>query len=876
MNKIITIIVFLCLILSNLSQAQNTWNQYSIATNTTTQIPYSLTSTASSNITNGDAGFQPVNFSSDTSRQFFPLDIVNDPNAYPWRMTVKFGNTTGLLIDPYHVLTAGHAVSLNQGFGNTKIMPAYSQGDSPFGFAYPEYVYVLSNYSITTQTDIAIIKLDRPIGALTGWSGYGYNNDQNFYLSQNNFYNTSYPSAGLYNGEQLYNWKGKLEYITTEYAYSFRTGIVGMSGSGLFTFLNNSPVTYGILLSTGIKFNKINANKYDGITKILTNNTPAAFDLIPMVTNVYPRVMKQGNNPDSISFYIHNYSAQNYSGQQVTANLYLSNDSIITNTDQLLKTINVTDYINAKKSIKIKSTGINLSGLSTGNYWIGVILSGDNNAANNTTDYRDAYKINVVSADYVRISGNISSSQSKDNISGVTLQGLNENIKSDYNGSYTAFVPAGWSGTITPVREGYEFTPSSFAVSNASGSITKDFTVAKKIYTVTVNVKSPVRHNGVSGVMLSGMVGEPYSNAGGNVSVNLYHGWSGTVYLSKDGWNIQPYSVDYNKVNSSSNTPISAGFTISGYLYDGNGGAMSNIPMQGLPGNVVSNSYGYYTSFLDSGWTGTVHPYILNSGFNPASRVYTSLFSNNDYQDFQEISTIYLNLKVFLSGAYSDGSDTMKTDLNTRDFLPSTPPDTFSSSVTPFIFKPHKPYIYTGQPANVVDWVLIEVLDYNLVSIDTTAALLRNDGQIITPSGETLIPLDLGIIPDYYFVIIRHRNHIAILSNYQIYACANPDLYDFSYSTDMVYGNELKRLKDNLFGMYAGDADYDGTINEDDYIAYRSSSINARYGYLLSDFNLDGYVTSYDFMFIAPNKKLGITTKISSPTKKTIMNHIRK
>ncbi|MDD5361121.1 MAG: trypsin-like serine protease [Ignavibacteria bacterium] len=875
MNKIITIIIFLCLI-SGISYAQNTWNQYSIATNTVTQIPFTLISTASSNNTNGDAGFLPVNFSSDTSRQFFPLDIVNDPNAYPWRITVKFGNTTGLLIDPYHVLTAGHAVSLNQGFGNTKIMPAYSQGDSPFGYAYPEYVYILTNYSVTTQSDIAIIKLDRPIGALTGWSGYGYNNNQDFFLSQNNFYNTSYPSAGLYDGELLYNWKGKLEYITTEYAYSFRTGIVGMSGSGLFTFQNNIPITYGILLSSGIKFNKINANKYDGITKIITNNTPAGFDLIPMVTSVYPKVIKQGNSPDSISFYVHNYSTQNYTNQQATAKIYLSTDSIITNADQLLNTINITDYISAKKSIKIKSTDINLSGLGSGNYWVGIILSGDNNSANNTTDYRDAFKINIASTNYVRISGSISSSQTRDNISGVTLQGLSENIKTDYNGSYTAFVPAGWSGTITPAREGYEFAPSSFAVNNASGNITKDFSAAKKIYQVSVNVKSPIQHIGVSGVTLSGMVGEPYSDESGKVVVNLYHGWSGTVYLSKDGWNIQPYSVDYNKVSSSTNTPINAGFTISGYLYDGNGGAMSNIQMQGLPGNVVSNNYGYYTSYLDSGWTGTVHPYKLNSGFNPGSRVYTSLYSNNDYQDYQEISTIYLNLKVFLSGAYSDGSDTMKTDLNSRGFLPSTPPDSFSNYQTPFIFKPHKPYIYSGQPANVVDWISIEVLDYNFVPIDTTAALLRNDGQVITATGETLIPLDFGILPDYYYVIIRQRNHIAILSNYQIYACTNPDLYDFTYSTDMVFGNDMKRLKDNLYGMYAGDADYDGNIDEDDFKAYNTSSINAVYGYILSDFNLDGYVTSYDFMLIAPNKKLGITTKIFSPAKKSIRNHIRK
>lgn len=860
--KLLPRLILICLILTGTAFGQIKWKQYQIATNTTTEISYTVVSTASALNTSGNQGILPLNLSSDTARAFFPLDIVNDANAYPWRMTVKFGNTTGILIDPYHVLTAGHAVSLNQAFGNTKIMPAYSQADSPYGFAYPEYVYILTTYAISSATDIAIIKLDRPLGALTGYSGYGYNNNQTFFTGNGTFFNPSYPSAGLFDGEQLYNWKGKMDYVTNDFVYSFRTGIVGMSGSGIFTYVNNTPVTYGLVVSTGIKFNKINATKYDGINKILTNNTPAVYDVVPLTAGVYPGAVKQGQNPDSLTFYVHNYSTQDCPSGQVTAAVYLSSDSVITEQDQLLKTITINSIVNAKRTIAIKSTDIVLPALSPGDYWIGLKLTGDNNSQNNTTGYRDAFKLKITGEDFVRISGRITSSQSAAGISGITMQGFGETIKTDYNGRYTALVPSGWSGVIIPVREGYDFSPASFSVSNATTPVNDNFTVSKKTVNVTVSVQSPVQHVPVNGVQLTGLPGEPYTNANGTVSLNLYYGWSGSAYIVKDGWNIQPYTIDYSNVTSAKNNSISAGFTISGYLYDPNGSPLNNVEMQGLPGTVHTNNYGYYTYYLDSGWAGNVYPVKNATIFNPVSREYSPVSSSHDYQDFQEAAAVYLNLKVFLSGAFVEGKDTMRTALSYRGLISQTPPDTFSNLGSPFVFKPHKQYVYSGQPANIVDWVLIEVMDYNLVSVDTVAALLRNDGQIIGTDGQPFVQLDMGILPDYYYITIRHRNHIAIMSNYQVYACANPDLYDFTASTDNVYGGELKRLKNNLYGMYSGDADYNGVVDDIDYKAYNQASKNADHGYIANDFNLDGFVTSFDFTQIAPNKKLRITSKI--------------
>ena len=856
------LILLILLLLSEGVYAQAYWKQYHIPTNTTTNINYSVISTLSSDFKPGNTGALSPGLSSDTSRNFYPLDLVNDPNAYPWRMTVKFNGVTGVLIDPYHVLTAGHCVSQNQSFGSVKIYPAYALQDAPYGFALPEYVYLLSNYQITTATDMAVIKLDRPLGGLTGWYGYGYNNSSSFFTG-NKFFNPSYPSSGLYDGELMYNSKGQFDYVTSDYLYSFRTGIPGMSGSSAISFANGSPVSYGILVSSGIKFNKLNAGRYDAITKILTNNTPADFDLVPLNTGVYPEVIKSGTPADSVVFYVLNYSAENYTANSASAGIYLSQDSIINSGDILLQTISLNNTIGAKGTLKIKSSGFNTAGFNPGYYWVGVILTGDNNISNNTVTYRDARRIKIDTGNYVKISGIINSSQSGNGISGIHMQGFPGNVVTDYSGRYCAYVPAGFTSSITPEKDGYSFSPASFSLNNVTADFVQDLSTSKKSYQVTLNIKSPYLQNSVPGVKAYGLTGEPVSNSSGVIQLNLFHGWSGAVSLVKDGWNISPYTVNYSQLNNNKTDNSSAGFMVSGYVYDNNNAVIQNAAINGFPSAVTTNQYGYYSTILDSGWSGTTSASFSNKTFNPAQRNYSGLSLRSEYQNFNEYIPVYANLKVFLSGAYALNSDSMHTKLAQRNFLPPSPPETLSSKNEPFILKNRTQYsIYTGT-SNIVDWVVLEFLEMSTLNpVDTVAALLRNDGKIVATNGYHLIPLDTRISPGNYIVIIRHRNHIAVMSSGAVQVSQNPELYDFTLGPGKVYGSELKLLKSGLYGMFAGDSDYDGAVDSSDYAVYNLSGMNSAYGYNTSDYNNDGYVTAFDFVLFAPNRKAGIISHI--------------
>jgi hypothetical protein len=87
-------------------------------------------------------------------------------------------------------------------------------------------------------------------------------------------------------------------------------------------------------------------------------------------------------------------------------------------------------------------------------------------------------------------------------------------------------------------------------------------------------------------------------------------------------------------------------------------------------------------------------------------------------------------------------------------------------------------------------------------------------------------------------------------------------LYDFTTGLDKYYGNDAKQLKTGLYGMYSGDANYDGIINDADFTIYQTDSNNGVSGYFKTDFNLDGYVTAKDFNVLAPNIRRTVSTKI--------------
>ncbi len=218
-------------------------------------------------------------------------------------------------------------------------------------------------------------------------------------------------------------------------------------------------------------------------------------------------------------------------------------------------------------------------------------------------------------------------------------------------------------------------------------------------------------------------------------------------------------------------------------------------------------------------------------------------------------SSTAVTLSAFLQGPYSSGS--MTTTLNTNNFIPLSQP--YNTS----------PWNYTGTetvgsiPAGVVDWVLIELRRNTADSstIQKRAAFILNDGTITDIDGTSPINFySAGDISSYY-VVIRHRNHLAVMSANSLsltsslsgsYLTGGNSEYDFSTAQTQAFGtNPMFDLGSGVLGMRSGDSNNSNIVTFSDVSGIISN--NNQTGYNSNDINMSGIVTFADVSQIISN-----------------------
>jgi hypothetical protein len=168
------------------------------------------------------------------------------------------------------------------------------------------------------------------------------------------------------------------------------------------------------------------------------------------------------------------------------------------------------------------------------------------------------------------------------------------------------------------------------------------------------------------------------------------------------------------------------------------------------------------------------------------------------------------------------------------------------------------PWNYSGAesvdtiPADVVDWVLIELRDTTDAALATAetaiarqAAFLLNDGAIISIDGPPNPAFNHSLI-NSLFVLIYHRNHLGIMSAEPLTESGCIYSYDFTSASGQAFGTDAqKEIGVGLFGMFGGDANADNTVNDLDKTASWLNETGLS-GYLSSDLNLDGQSNNFD------------------------------
>ncbi len=324
---------------------------------------------------------------------------------------------------------------------------------------------------------------------------------------------------------------------------------------------------------------------------------------------------------------------------------------------------------------------------------------------------------------------------------------------------------------------------------------------------------------------------------GGNVQANLQasliQDWfaigivdtdAGTYYINFEGWNEtnKPYLViDY--------TPLPP--PMSWLTLDGGTTAGGSLEGQG----VQTISVGLDASGLSEG---VYLAYINISSNDPDSpNISIPVFLN-------VVTHIYADLKVFLEGPFS--GTVMSTNLSGFSGFPMSQP--YNGS----------PWNYIGQesvtaiPPNVVDWVLIEYRDAvdaisatSATVIGRQAAFVLNDGSLVDLDGISDLQPSISVSQEL-FVVIYHRNHLSIMSNFPLVMAGGVYQYDFSNGENKVFGGAggHKMLASGIWGMIGGNANGDGWIDGTDKNSWALESGNKTYSG--SDLNFDLQINNLD------------------------------
>ena len=196
-----------------------------------------------------------------------------------------------------------------------------------------------------------------------------------------------------------------------------------------------------------------------------------------------------------------------------------------------------------------------------------------------------------------------------------------------------------------------------------------------------------------------------------------------------------------------------------------------------------------------------------------------------------------IELKALLEGPYTNNA--MATDLNANNLIPQNQP----YNQPPWSYNGNE--VVNQMPSNAVDWVLLELRNTPSNVIARRAALMLSDGRITDLDGSQRVSFP-GVPGGQYYVVVRHRNHLAIMTKSPIQLSDSTALYDFTSSEDKAYGSmPMKDLGNGKFGLYAADGNGNGSVNNADNNSVWKKD-NGTMGYEPGDFDMNGGVTIVD------------------------------
>jgi hypothetical protein len=216
---------------------------------------------------------------------------------------------------------------------------------------------------------------------------------------------------------------------------------------------------------------------------------------------------------------------------------------------------------------------------------------------------------------------------------------------------------------------------------------------------------------------------------------------------------------------------------------------------------------------------------------------------------------IQLSVRAFLEGPYVQATNLMKDSLRVLGYVPLNEPFTGlgftqvggggETTTAPVL-------AVTGSNA-IVDWIRLELRaagDPTSV-VATKQCLVQRDGDIVATDGVSAVTFTLAA--GNYYVAVRHRNHLSVMTAAAVALSASPVTVDFTLPGTATYGTNASEALGSVMVLWAGNVlldsptpfelKYTGLSNDRDPILSAIGGVvptNTVTGYASTDVNMDG------------------------------------
>jgi hypothetical protein len=287
-------------------------------------------------------------------------------------------------------------------------------------------------------------------------------------------------------------------------------------------------------------------------------------------------------------------------------------------------------------------------------------------------------------------------------VDGATLSytdGTPKTVTADGSGNYSITVPYGWSGTVTPSKTGYTFTPDSKDYTDVTANQTaQDFSAT--LITCTISGTVLVGGNGLAGVSVSDGTHTDTTATDGSYTIANVPPGTYTLTPTLAGYTFSPATLP--AVVSSANlteknfTATLITYSISGTVLVGGNGLAGVSVSDGTRTDTTATDGSYTIANVPPG-TYTLTPTVAGYTFSPATLPAVVSSANLTGKDFSATLITYSISGTVLVGGnglagvtVSDGTRTDTTDADGNYTIANVPPGTYTMTptLTGYTFSP--------------------------------------------------------------------------------------------------------------------------------------------------------------------------------------------